>query len=134
MPPKKIKPNIKNDHFTSIYIHFFADNIKTYHKNSKTHSILCDFSCIRLYFWSYKIRLDIKVRQRAIFSSFLNWASHKMQKGLVFWIISSFFITTTLAEEIPEKVSEFRSKRFFDNFDFINTSLAEGTSKNICLR
>ena len=57
-----------------------------------------------------------------------------MQEGLAFWIISSLFITTTLAEEIPEKVSEFRSKRFFDNFDFINTSLAKGTSENICLR
>ena len=57
-----------------------------------------------------------------------------MEKGLVFGFISSFFITTTLAEEIPEKVSEFRSKRFFDNFDFINTPLAEGTSENICLR
>ena len=57
-----------------------------------------------------------------------------MQEGLAFWIISSFFITTTLAEEIPEKVSEFRSKRFFDTFDFINPSLAEGTSENICLR
>ena len=35
------------------------------------------------------------------------------------WIIGSFFITTSLAEEIPEKtVSKFRSKRFFDNLDF----------------
>ena len=35
------------------------------------------------------------------------------------WIIGSFFITTYLAEEIPEKtVSKFRSKRFFDNLDF----------------
>jgi hypothetical protein len=48
-------------------------------------------------------------------------------QGLVFWIISSFFITTSLTEEIPENVLEFRSKRFFDNFDYINTSLAEGT-------
>ena len=47
-------------------------------------------------------------------------------QGLVFWIISSFFITTSLTEEIPENVLEFRSKRFFDNFDYINTSLAEG--------
>ena len=44
------------------------------------------------------------------------------------WIISTFLITTSLAEEIPEKtVSKFRSKRFFDNFDYINTSVAEGT-------
>ena len=43
-----------------------------------------------------------------------------MQEGLVFWIISSFFITTSLSEE-------FRSKRFFDNFDYINTTLEEGT-------
>ena len=48
-------------------------------------------------------------------------------QGLVFWIISSFFITTSLTEEIPENVLEFRSKRFFDNFDYINTSVAEGT-------
>ena len=39
-----------------------------------------------------------------------------------------------MAEQIAEKVSEFRSKRFFDNFDFINTSLAEGKSENVCLR
>ena len=57
-----------------------------------------------------------------------------MQEGLVFWIISSFFITASLAEEIPEKVSEFRSKRLFKNFDFINTSLAEGAPEHIHLR
>ena len=34
-------------------------------------------------------------------------------------IIGIFFITTSLAQEIPEKiVSKFRSKRFFDNLDF----------------
>ena len=57
-----------------------------------------------------------------------------MQQRFVFWIISSFFITTSLAKEIPEKVSEFRPKRFFDTFDFIETSLAEGTPENVGLR
>ena len=47
-----------------------------------------------------------------------------MQEGLVFWIISSFFITTSLTQG---NVLEFRSKRFFDNFDYINTTLEEGT-------
>ena len=47
-----------------------------------------------------------------------------MQEGLVFWIISSFFITTALTEG---NVLEFRSKRFFDNFDYINTTLEGGT-------
>ena len=57
-----------------------------------------------------------------------------MQEGLVFWIIGSFFITTSLAEEIPKKVSELRYKRYFDNFDFINASVAEGMTEKIRLR
>ena len=101
--------------------------------------------------------MGYKRRQRAIFSSFLNRASHNMQEGLVFWIISSFFITTSLTQG---NVLEFRSKRFFDNLDFasqngwldgrphelpilhprtnnldlITTPLAEVTPEKTCLR
>ena len=70
----------------------------------------------------------------------------KPQFGL--WIIGSFFITTYLAEDIPE----FRSKRFFDNLDFASqngwldgrpktnkfnfkpTPSPEVTSEKTCLR
>ena len=69
------------------------------------------------------------------------------------WIIGSFFITTFLAEEIPEtSVLKFRSKRFFDNLDFASQNgwldgrprtnnfnfkpkpLAEVTPEKTCLR
>ena len=71
----------------------------------------------------------------------------KPQLGL--WITGSFFITTALAEEIPEKTV---SKRFFDNLDFASqngwldgrprtnnfnfkpTPSPEVTSEKTCLR
>ena len=75
----------------------------------------------------------------------------KLHFGL--WIIGSFFITTSLAEEISDKtVSKFRSKRFFDNLDFASqngwldgrprtnnfnfkpTPSPEVTSEKTCLR
>ena len=76
-----------------------------------------------------------------------------MKPNFGLWIIGSFFITTSLAKEIPEKtLSKFRSKRFFDNLDFASqngwldgrpktnnlnfkpTPLAEVTPEKTCLR
>jgi hypothetical protein len=73
--------------------------------------------------------------------------------GLFFWIANSFLITTSLTEVIPEKtISNFRSKRFFDDLafasqhgwldgrpktkslDFITTPWAEVPPEKTCLR